>query len=424
MKHLNLLFFLLLLIPTVMRWPLDASAQTPPPVYVVIFTHIEDNCPPEPLGSPQSIQNYFFWRNKTIAIANLFLKHDIKWVFEPDWTFLVAALTYEDDSVIATTNHKNLLRYLKEDLQVTIDPHSHEHRGYNYTDVAHLLDSLGVGGSTVVGGHVWDPNLPQFQNWDRFRVPVPGSKFPWALWRGEILMGSATPNHIHDPVVSGVWRPKDRYHFFEDDPDGNIVNVGQYKESDPGDYNGFMGHIMELIDLYASGMVSPQYMLTISTHLSPNEINAPNSLHVIEDSLLVPLAELQREGKVKITDFTALVADWKTMFGAQAFMYDPNGAVGVTANRQSPPGEFLLFHNYPNPFNPSTVISYQLPVSSQVELSIYNLLGQKIMTLVSEKQTAGIHKFNWDGSGLASGVYLYRLEAGEFIQSKKLILMR
>ncbi len=88
------------------------------------------------------------------------------------------------------------------------------------------------------------------------------------------------------------------------------------------------------------------------------------------------------------------------------------------------PKSYFLAQNYPNPFNSSTVISYQLPVNSQVELSICNLLGQKIVTLVSEKQPAGIHKLNWDARGLASGVYLYRLEAGEFVQAKKLILMR
>ncbi len=96
------------------------------------------------------------------------------------------------------------------------------------------------------------------------------------------------------------------------------------------------------------------------------------------------------------------------------------------------PKEFRLGQNYPNPFNPSTVISYQLPVSSFVELSIYNLRGQKIVTLVSEKQSAGIHQLNWAASGLASGVYFYRLEAGNpsrgsgqgFVQTKKLILMR
>ena len=86
---------------------------------------------------------------------------------------------------------------------------------------------------------------------------------------------------------------------------------------------------------------------------------------------------------------------------------------------------FHLFQNNPNPFNPTTVISYQLPVVSQVDLSIYNLLGQKITTLVSEKQPVGTYKLEWDAGGLASGLYFYRLETDEgFIQTKKLILLK
>ena len=86
--------------------------------------------------------------------------------------------------------------------------------------------------------------------------------------------------------------------------------------------------------------------------------------------------------------------------------------------------EYRLFANYPNPFNPKTVISYQLSVISQVDLSVYNLLGQKVKTLVSEKQPAGKYKVNFNATGLASGVYIYRLKAGNFVQSKKMILLR
>jgi len=88
------------------------------------------------------------------------------------------------------------------------------------------------------------------------------------------------------------------------------------------------------------------------------------------------------------------------------------------------PEAFCLRQNYPNPFNPTTAICYQLPAISQVDLSIYNTLGQKVATLVSENQPAGYYTVHWDASGLASGVYFYRLEAGEFVQTKKMILVR
>jgi len=86
---------------------------------------------------------------------------------------------------------------------------------------------------------------------------------------------------------------------------------------------------------------------------------------------------------------------------------------------------YHLFQNYPNPFNPKTVISYQLPVSTEVELAILNLTGQKVATLVSSRQTAGIHKYEWDASGLTSGLYFYRITAGQMLaQTKKLILLK
>jgi len=88
------------------------------------------------------------------------------------------------------------------------------------------------------------------------------------------------------------------------------------------------------------------------------------------------------------------------------------------------PSSFVMEQNYPNPFNPATTFEFVLPKSAFVTLKVYNLLGEEVATLVAEQRTAGIHKLNWDARGLASGVYLYRLEAGSFIQTKKLILMR
>jgi enterochelin esterase-like enzyme len=85
---------------------------------------------------------------------------------------------------------------------------------------------------------------------------------------------------------------------------------------------------------------------------------------------------------------------------------------------------FELEQNYPNPFNPKTVITYQLPVASSISLSIFNTLGQKVVTLLSEKQTAGIYSVDWDASGFASGVYLYRLQVGEYIKTRKMVLLR
>jgi hypothetical protein len=93
------------------------------------------------------------------------------------------------------------------------------------------------------------------------------------------------------------------------------------------------------------------------------------------------------------------------------------------------PKQFALSQNYPNPFNPETKIKYQLPKESQVLLNIYNLLGQLVVTLVDEKQTAGNKSVIWDGRNrysnqVSTGLYIYVLKAGDFINSKRMVLLR
>ena len=91
--------------------------------------------------------------------------------------------------------------------------------------------------------------------------------------------------------------------------------------------------------------------------------------------------------------------------------------------------EFILHQNYPNPFNPSTTISYQLAVESEVELTIYNTLGQRIRKLVQSHQPVGIYRVQWNGrddggKDVASGLYLYQLKTSDFVQGRKMLLLR
>ena len=88
------------------------------------------------------------------------------------------------------------------------------------------------------------------------------------------------------------------------------------------------------------------------------------------------------------------------------------------------PTEYYLYQNYPNPFNPTTKIQYDIPTDTKVELKIYDILGREIKTLVNEFQMAGRYSVEFDASSLASGVYIYRISAKNFISAKKLILIR
>ena len=88
------------------------------------------------------------------------------------------------------------------------------------------------------------------------------------------------------------------------------------------------------------------------------------------------------------------------------------------------PHTFVLQQNYPNPFNPSTNVEFSLPSSSQVRLTVYNMLGQEVATLVNGQMEAGTHTVRFDASRLSSGIYLYRLNAGSFVKTMKMILLK
>jgi len=117
-------------------------------------------------------------------------------------------------------------------------------------------------------------------------------------------------------------------------------------------------------------------------------------------------------------------------YGAQILVLaDTALFVGIAEAEDNTPRIFAIYQNYPNPFNLTTLIKYQLPTNSKLSLKVYNVAGQEVCTLVDERQKPGYYTVQWNGRDnnnrtVASGIYFYRLEAGNFNDTKKLILLR
>ncbi len=169
-----------------------------------------------------------------------------------------------------------------------------------------------------------------------------------------------------------------------------------------------------------NGWMSP-FVVTAADFLSldPSPASAPRqadgSLPVIEFMHLASGSDLIDAGvdlglpyKGKAPDLGAFESDFAT----------------AVENKEFAPAEFRLYQNYPNPFNPETTIKFRLPKSSFVTLQIFNLVGQEIIRLVDGFKAAGGHEVKWQSQGLPSGVYFYRLQTGNFSETKKLILQR
>jgi hypothetical protein len=110
-------------------------------------------------------------------------------------------------------------------------------------------------------------------------------------------------------------------------------------------------------------------------------------------------------------------------FSALAFVGVPSSPTAVAAQRPGPL-EFTLKQNYPNPFNPTTTIAFGLLQRARVRLTVYNALGEQVAELTNGEQDAGYHEVKFDGTGLSSGAYFYRIQAGDFLATKRLLLLK
>jgi hypothetical protein len=117
-------------------------------------------------------------------------------------------------------------------------------------------------------------------------------------------------------------------------------------------------------------------------------------------------------------------------FFSTGFLADPGVSGIVTAvspgSPESLPASPEIFQNYPNPFNPTTKIGYRVsgPGSSWVKLSVYDILGREVAVLINEHKSAGEYEVKWDAANFPSGVYMYRLTAGDYVESKRMILLK
>jgi hypothetical protein len=210
-----------------------------------------------------------------------------------------------------------------------------------------------------------------------------------------------------DAAGSGI----DRYAYSEPLPVGDYISLylvsmsdGKHLSTDfrlPGD-DGYIFNIE-----MKSNLNSKKYI-----QIEPRNLPEKFDWIVISNKTMVNLEK-------KPIETSSNNAQYQVAVGTSDFIND------IKADYKSVPGNFKLAKNYPNPFNPSTFINFELPFTNEVDLSIYNLLGQKVVTLISERKEAGYHQFEWDASGYASGVYYYRLSTSAgFVQTKKLVLLK
>ena len=146
--------------------------------------------------------------------------------------------------------------------------------------------------------------------------------------------------------------------------------------------------------------------------VEPNDLHIDDGIFTLIDGGATPIAGIEMD--IDGDERNASIPD----IGADEF-----DLVGVE-DEKTLPTEFALEQNYPNPFNPTTTFRYSIPTQSKVVVKVYDILGKEIATLMDEEKSVGTYEITWNATNLPSGVYFYQLKAGNFIETKKMILLK
>lgn len=273
-------------------------------IYVNIVSHNEDTLSPSQgydfYADPAEFQEQ---RDATATFAAMLAENGAKYDFQTDWNFLLGVEKHDREDEL--TNNKNLLRYLVEDLGMSVDPHSHEHLGYNYADVAYLISKLGVTPSGVVGGFIAGPaEQSKLENY--WNGAITGSKYPSYSWTPRMLWGGGTGLHIDESSlwISGVWRPQDAEHFDTHDADAPIPVIGHYSSTWEG--------LDDLLAKQANGELEDGKMYTVTIM---NRQDSYDDAYIAEfEEKLKTYADETAAGKIIWVTIPETLTIWQTQY--------------------------------------------------------------------------------------------------------------
>lgn len=305
-----------------------AEEQKHPTIYVSIVSHNE-----EPLAGnyPDFVKNESaFWKQReaVVKFANMLYEEGVKYNFQSDWNFLLAMNIY--DKGTPSTNGKNLIRYLKEDLGFEVDAHAHE-TTYNYADVAYLIHKLGVEPSHTVGGFIAYP--PEESKIEYFWNELQGWHFNYT-WKASILWGDSTAGHKNEETLwaSGIWKPKDNENFLVHDDNAPLPHVGGYGRS--------WKTLGILLNKLENGELDANKIYTQTIFVSQNMMLRDDFIDYFRQKI-EELKEYTQQGIIKWVGLEEVVEIWKNEYNEEPNIFP---YVSLEVSIKKPNGYLYLFN--------------------------------------------------------------------------------
>lgn len=318
-----------------------------------------------------------------------------------------------------------------------------------------LNDSLAAANLDIMGGHIYGGGNARYplaeemgkEVWMTEYLLNQGATSNWhqldeeVIWQETMQMATSVQTSMKNNFNTYIWWYLKRYYSFIGDGDqgtrdGEILKRG-YAFSQfsrfvrPGFYRIHtqepFGRGLERLSVTAYKDSNQVVIIAANDESSDIEVEFSLSDYTLESvtPYITSLTQnIEQLDDVEISEnkfIMTLPAKSVITFVGENYKYTPTSIADLENVK---PKEYVLSQNYPNPFNPTTVINYQLPASSHVTLKVYDLMGREVATIINEYLPAGEHQTSFDATHLVSGVYFYRLQTEDFIQTRQMMLVK
>ncbi|MGE0040972.1 MAG: hypothetical protein AB7H88_04775 [Vicinamibacterales bacterium] len=289
-------------------------------VYLTFVSHNETSSTNEPCRWLSADPGRFAAnRAATVALAQLIASRGGAYDLQTDWEYMLRVVASEDDAMRASTGGMNLLQYLASFApgRVTVDAHSHESSGYNYADIAFMVEYLTGRPSTgIVGGFTAAPAISA--DWERFRQPLSGRRYPQYSWQPVALWGGGSAGHRQDANAAGIWRPASHQDFYTDDPAQSLVNIGNYSfgSLEPSG-------AIDLVSRLQAGTLEPGRLYSASLMLPHCEYDVNAAVLPYVTAVLDAAAPLVASGDIVWATLPDVVEAWRTEYDSLPVVLRP-----------------------------------------------------------------------------------------------------
>jgi hypothetical protein len=376
------------------------------PLYFTIVTHNEEN-------QPFNLTNFYTLnRAELVELAQHVNAEGMKWNMQSDQRFLNSVIQ-QDTPFFAITGGKNLLRWMHEDMGIEMDPHAHE-TIYTYPDVVHLMDSLGLPESKVIGGTIYNDNNG-INIWTDLVGGQYGNVFPDAYWEPLYMMGGGTPNHVDDLRYHGFWNPTSTTDYLTHDPNSPLTHLGvgcDIKVQDTSTVAYTVNRLREVIDDVQSGTYDPAnpfyLQILFFEHATLNTPSFNTTVYAILDSM----DAMVEAGDAQWRTFSEAYTEWENL-GSPVYQWEC-GQELMTSIQEAAVGSDAM-SLYPVPT--AGLLTVQWSTAATRMLTIIDVTGREVMTAKTTGSVANI-----DLSELPAGPYLLRTTNADGIFNTRKLL--